>query len=204
MNRLVAFGCSFTYGHGLADCHVDPNYPGPEPSKLAWPSILSDLLKLQVINRSRPGASNLHILWNLLNFEFKKDDTCFILWTYFHRYIYSILNEDPSKSLWDEGGLKGMQKAQTDENNLLIKNFICIHHASLYLKSINVKHYFLFGPTLSTTKLLSDCPKSLHTDSLFLDIPIIGVDSGLDGSHPGPKTHANFALRIFNKLNVIH
>ena len=29
MSRLIAFGDSFTYGDGLADCHVEPTHPGP-------------------------------------------------------------------------------------------------------------------------------------------------------------------------------
>ena len=74
MSRLVAFGCSYTYGYGLSDCHIEPNKPGPNPSKLAWPSLLANMLDLEVVNCSNIGASNIHILWRLINFDFKNDD----------------------------------------------------------------------------------------------------------------------------------
>ena len=51
MDRLVAFGCSNTYGEGLPDCWVDKNgdpsrtkagFHGPKPSKLAWPRLMAN------------------------------------------------------------------------------------------------------------------------------------------------------------------
>ena len=46
MSRLVVFGCSHTYGHGLRDCY-DPltGHPGPQPSLQAWPARLVELLR---------------------------------------------------------------------------------------------------------------------------------------------------------------
>ena len=55
MPRLIAFGCSNTYGQGLEDCHILPNFPGPSPSKTAWPNTLGNLLNCsEVINQSKP------------------------------------------------------------------------------------------------------------------------------------------------------
>lgn len=44
MSRLIAFGCSHTYGHGLPDCFIPPHRPGTDPSKLSWPYPLGELL----------------------------------------------------------------------------------------------------------------------------------------------------------------
>lgn len=203
MSRLVAFGCSYTYGHGLPDCHLGTNLPGPKPSDLAWPSVLAKLLELEVVNRSNPGASNLHILWNLLNFKFKKDDICVVLWTHLHRHVYSVLTENPSESKWDEGGLEAMQEMQIDETNLLIKNFICINHADMHLNNLDIKHYFLFGPTMSAAKLVNACPESIRPNEFIMGVPFKGLDVALDGNHPGPKSHSDFALRIYNNINGI-
>ena len=53
MSRLITFGDSFTYGHGLVDCHVpEKNWQGPNPSKFAWPQVLGDMLGIEVINKS--------------------------------------------------------------------------------------------------------------------------------------------------------
>ena len=58
-HNLVAFGCSFTYGHGLKDCVIDQINPGPNPSKYAWPTYLSLRLKCNGFeNKGIPGASN--------------------------------------------------------------------------------------------------------------------------------------------------
>jgi hypothetical protein len=68
--RLVTFGCSFTYGQGLPDCPT-----GVEaPSQYSWPYLLSSQLDRQLVNRGIPGASNLQILNEILNFEFEETD----------------------------------------------------------------------------------------------------------------------------------
>jgi hypothetical protein len=43
--RIIAFGCSYTYGHGLPDCLDDDKITqGPTHSNLAYPSILAEKL----------------------------------------------------------------------------------------------------------------------------------------------------------------
>jgi hypothetical protein len=43
--RIIAFGCSYTYGHGLSDClDNDMMTQGPTHSNLAYPSILAEKL----------------------------------------------------------------------------------------------------------------------------------------------------------------
>ena len=81
-HRLIAFGCSFTFGHGLEDCW-DENYQscGKYPSNLAWPSVLAQILKKECVNMSLPGSSNKLILSRITNFEFQKKDIAVILWS---------------------------------------------------------------------------------------------------------------------------
>lgn len=44
--KLVVFGCSFTFGHGLPDClDVNKKGPGTLPSKMAWSNHLQHLGK---------------------------------------------------------------------------------------------------------------------------------------------------------------
>jgi hypothetical protein len=56
--KLVTFGCSFTYGHGLADCMAEDGSNGPTASEQAWPSVLGKLTGMKVDNVSEPGSSN--------------------------------------------------------------------------------------------------------------------------------------------------
>ena len=84
MNRLVAFGCSHTYGEGLKDCWVNGK-AGKLPSKYAWPQLLADRLKRRCFNKSMEGASNKFIWHKILNTEFTDKDIVVILWTYYNR-----------------------------------------------------------------------------------------------------------------------
>ena len=87
MSRLVAFGCSNVYGHGLPDCSIGPNSaPGPLPSKMGWVSTLGKELDLEVINKGQPGASIKEAAYAISNFEFRSDDQVFILIPFYHRW----------------------------------------------------------------------------------------------------------------------
>ena len=88
MPRLVAFGCSYTYGEALPDCY-DPatGRAGPHPSMFAWPKLLADKLNVECVNCGEPAFSNAAILSHILDFKFCHDDICAILWTFKSRDI---------------------------------------------------------------------------------------------------------------------
>ena len=201
MSRLIALGCSYTYGHGLPDCHVPPNKPGPKPSKLSWAFILAQKLNLDLVNLAQVGVSNLHILWHLLNFDFEEDDTCIIMWTHFHRHPKSLLNYDSSIMRWTEyEKINFSDIVSIEDENLSLTNFISIHHAHLYLKEKKIKHNFL---------ILTHPENKLPIPSV-LDIPLIlrykkftSFDKALDNSHPGIKSHELLAKLIYKEMNVL-
>ncbi len=102
MNRLVAFGCSNTYGEGLTDCWVDKNGQptmkqkgshGQKPSKYAWPRLVSDDLGRKCVNFAVPGASNKHILDIILHTKYVKGDIVVVMWSYFDRYCVFLEKE---------------------------------------------------------------------------------------------------------------
>jgi len=102
--RIWAFGCSETFGHGLEDCYVkkDGFYEsGEEPSKFAYPQLIGDAVGKEVINLSRPGASNKHILRQIkLNqSEINKDDIVIIHWTYIERHAVFVNDEKDNLNL---------------------------------------------------------------------------------------------------------
>lgn len=203
MSRLIAFGCSYTYGHGLEDCHVPPNSAGREPSKYAWPSLLGKMMDLDVVNCSNPGASNAHILWKLLNFDFTEQDICVVMWSHFGRYPFGNLKYDHNIVEWT-GYWNILEKYVTslDQENLNVRNYILLHHAYLYLQSKNIKHAFMIG----TSDVLSYEETNITIPSLISKkhITTLLADIALDNAHPGPKTHANIAEEYYNKLNVLY
>ena len=86
--KLFAYGCSYTYGHGLEDCIIGEFEPGHEPSKLGYASILGQKLNFsEVINHSRPGTSNKWITHaiNVTADHISKNDSVIIQWTFVDR-----------------------------------------------------------------------------------------------------------------------
>ncbi|NBP59254.1 hypothetical protein EBU71_22405, partial [bacterium] len=95
MPRLVAFGCSYTFGEGLPD-----TYPIPElhkdrvPSLQAWPAHLGKKLNLESINYGWGGSGNAEILLRLLKTKIYSDDIVVIQWSHFTRLdFYQIVNK---------------------------------------------------------------------------------------------------------------
>ena len=88
MSRLLCFGDSFTFGHGLPDAvwsHLDDNEPVETPSKYSWPSKLAAMMDLEVVNAGSPGASNKEIWDTILRTKFTRDDRVCIMWSHTHR-----------------------------------------------------------------------------------------------------------------------
>lgn len=79
IKKLIALGCSYTYGHGLTDCwNSQRQMPGPEPSKLAWPNTLTRCLNIATTkNLSKPGSSTKYALHTLANYP-NLDETCLV------------------------------------------------------------------------------------------------------------------------------
>mgnify|MGYP003309481114 CR=1 FL=1 len=95
MTRLIAFGCSHTYGQALPDIwdhKKNKEITTQGPSKYAWPQILSDKLNLECINLGSPGASNKEVWFHIVNTEFKKSDIVILWFQYYNHcqklYIY--------------------------------------------------------------------------------------------------------------------
>jgi len=87
MARLIASGCSNTFGEGLVDCWVEKTgSAGLEPSKFAWPELLAKHLGInEVVNLARGGSSNKTIWRNLVDFNWQEGDIAVIHWTFVDR-----------------------------------------------------------------------------------------------------------------------
>ena len=59
MARIFAFGCSYTYGHGLSDCIVGKCNAGPVPSKLVYVNLLAEYLKFKAGSATTKSASSV-------------------------------------------------------------------------------------------------------------------------------------------------
>lgn len=200
MSRLIAHGCSFTYGHGLPDCYIENNgnfdEPGQTPSLLSWPNILSNKLDKECVNLSECGISNRTILLDLLNFKFKESDIVFIQWTFPDREtLYSSLDKYKHIRIDTPKSKDYFKKYHTDFNS----------HLNLYLYSKFIKNFLLEKNIKSYHTTIVD----LHYENEFKDINVFSpvepffniterLDSfGVDNMHPGLAAHTDFANQIY-------
>lgn len=201
--RLIAFGCSNTFGKNL-----DDNFPLNEfPSNLAWPTILSDLFGVELINNGKSGASNKEILYTILNFDFKSNDIVFVLWTHADRHCI-IHNKDEIERLgvwWANSLGKERKKNKTffkiihNEYDQKIQNFFFYNLASYYMHCKEINHVFLplCKDYINNEDFLWDTTKFLNT--FFLDIRAKNK-LAQDKLHAGPKAHKIFANEVYQKF----
>ena len=194
MPRLVTFGCSFTYGHGLPDCHVEPNLPGDSPSQHAWPNLLAKKLGYDCLNLAVCGSGNYQILLDILRTDFKPDDVVVIGYSYFTRFNYYQMIDKIS-----EGTLVKYETAKHKlillrdlnlishyDEKLYWDNWLVMQHAELLLNSKNIKNYsFLNVPHGA----IENKPDLIELNNFFNTIHLISKDYALDKKHPGIMSH---------------
>jgi hypothetical protein len=205
MSRLITFGDSFTYGHGLADCHVAPDLAGTNPSELAWPALLGNKLGMTVVNESKPGNSNIEILRDILNFkDILPTDLVVVGWTFVVRdYIFkkNLLGFDTSfkVSPWtkDTGFIKNWLSVHNNYD-LSIRSGLNMHHASCFLKTKNVQQYHF----CAHQELFDVMPEFTLVPENFIDGKILPrIDKAFDNSHPGPLSHQQAANKLYETIN---
>jgi hypothetical protein len=220
MKRLIAAGCSLTYGHGLPDCVSKQNikHPGPYPSKLAWPSLVAKKLNRNCVNLSCPGASNKQIWHSLLNFDYQPDDIVIVYWSYIHRYC-SL----KSANIVNVMGIGAPDKESRfyyknifTEYDSILDFYLRVRDTDVHLKSQGVEKilYMTVEDLKNETtihRIHNDKPlpemKSSFTQSpkfakinAIVDRNSIWVDMALDDDHPGIRSHQLFANQLLSIL----
>lgn len=208
MSRLIAFGCSNTYGHGLSDCFLPPDLSGPIPSKLAWPNHLANLMNIDtVVNNSRCGSSNKEIWDEILKFKFNQDDVVFILWSFIDRTCFFT---DKYPDLCD-GIIKILPGIESRYSKVYYKLFyssvdqmldfsLRVDHCARYLTSLNLKFYNLYVEGIENINL------STWNSTNFLNVNFFENQKhyplALDNSHAGIEAHQSYAKSVFENLTV--
>jgi hypothetical protein len=201
MGRLIAFGCSYTYGHALTDCFIPPYNAGYEPSKLAYPQLIADKLNFECVNKGQCGASNKEIWYNAVNFNYNSGDTIILHWTFPDRT--AIINDDESIQLlapWNDNELSGTYyKHFHTETNTNIEFCMMFNHINFLLhrrgfSAINLK---------PSKNLYKDLPGwnefnilDIHLDTLSKEYNSIALDE----NHPGDLAHEKFAEQLLERF----
>jgi len=191
MSRLVAFGCSLTYGHAL---EIDQN----KASNFSWPYITAKELERSCVNISSSGASNKRIWYNIINFKFEPADLVVILWTY--PYRSALIKEDEIFDLnLNEQAAKNRYlnhfKLTYDEHDSNLMSKLFVNHIDLFLKHKGINAYHLvwskeYDYILDLNQnLTKNIP--LYFSDVYWDLP-----RALDNSHPGIEAHQQFGKKV--------
>jgi len=196
MPRLIAFGCSNTYGQGLADCHIPPGLPGKTASKTAWPNTIGNLLKCsKVINQSVPGASNKLIWKTIVDFKFKHGDLVFINWTHSDRHCFFTNDQHMSIGPWIKNKANNFYyKVFYSETDSILDFFNRADHSKRYLDSLGLISYHTATGHI-TINAIPKSPKWCSVD--FMNTSLYNIrdlhPTALDNMHPGQEAHDHFA-----------
>ena len=150
--RVVAFGDSFTFGHGLPDVDEEAlGYLPTTPSKDAWPQLLANLMQTECANFSECGASNKEIWLTITEAQLSKNDIVTVMWSTPERtcVVQEPLHGDVKNNkllpvgtwLAEEGDPTSVAyyKYLYTDADALYTTLLYINHINLYLKP-RVKH----------------------------------------------------------------
>lgn len=195
MSRLIAFGCSHTYGVGLSDCWDGDGVGDLPPSKFAWPQLLADMLDLECVNASNYGASNREIWWNIINFPLDKTDKIVVQWTYPNRDCIINSNGDIEQlTVWSD--------------NDVVKKFVALTHDD-YDKSIESHTYIQHANMLvsgmynftTDIRRISPFPHWQTVDIVYDMNPLyVKCNKAIDGGHGDSEFHKKLAQEYYNIL----
>ena len=202
--RLVAFGCSYTHGHTLADCP----YPESNPSDIAWPKKLAKLLKRRTINMGIAGASNKEILYSIQRCDFLHDDIAVILWTYTNRDCIilddeiSIMQGLPATKTYmplPKDKWYHIKRAHSDYDGQH-QMWTCMNYAKYQLDSLGVKNYHF---TINR-EYVQNPPKwnRVHIIDLCFQTLTDDLPKATDDRHPGPIAHEVLARSMKVRINA--
>ena len=207
MPRLVTFGCSLTYGHGLEDCFEPPQMPGPKHSNLAWPTIVANKFNLKLENRSEPGLSNRGILHKILEFRYRKNDVIVVMWTNVFRWSKITPFEIENYGLWLDTPYVNMLAENADEHDLTVTSAQCANLAWHHLKQkIYTRQFHIISgsgikynsPWRMTSFEWNKVKFEDYDFSLRQDYPL-----ALDNAHPGPEAHKQFAKLVVKSIDKV-
>lgn len=209
--RIIAFGCSYTFGHGLSDCFQTKNFePGPSPSQLAWPQLVANSLGWECVNLGVCGAGNKQISHIAHRFEFGSRDVAVFLWSYIHRHcIIDPLH--PDHDVWYEQKGSVHPSVQSKEDRMWLKHFYREEDAVWeynqrqdwiwrFLRDKGIPSYHMSAGIRKGSRLL-EFNQAEQLDVDFLAI-IKRHGRALDGVHPDHLAQQELADSIIKQLSV--
>ena len=202
--RLIAHGCSFTFGAGL------------ETPAYAWPSLIGSKMGWNVLNLGRDGYANDGIVEDIININpSSEDDIVVIMWTWPHRLV--LENEIERFSCYP-GQSSNVSKLLMANINLdwMYRRWLT-HVIALqdYLKTKNCKYLFVSAfpnngdEGEKVTEEVSNLTNQIDS-KYYLGWPdfsfngLAEIYGRLPNEHPAARSHAEMATMIGQKLKELY
>jgi len=159
MNKLHAFGDSFTFGTDLKDCNINP-------SNITWPALLAEHKSMDYVCYAFPGSSNQTIVREFFDnlHSIDKDDFVVVNWTWINRWDFYNTSDNKWENLRPDS-----------TNSIFYKDYIKYFQSELWdkletLKAINLLHTTLKSMNI---RFISTCVDELILDTVFHAPPYI-------------------------------
>lgn len=200
--RIIAFGCSYTYGHGLEDCWKD-SFPTKHPSKYSFPSLLSIRLGVKCCNYSRPGGSNKYMWHQAMNvYKPMPDDVVINMWTNPNRSCSLHINDEQIKHIgpWQE------DKTSIHYYKHLENDYESGYMSWLYTKSVNDylknKVKLVINGFVNYQRSIRNIDPIWNTVKCDIEFQPIGNKHPLaeDNNHWGPLAHAELSEELYKMI----
>lgn len=184
--RLVTFGCSITYGTALQN-----------PNTESWPCVLGNHYNCKVDNQGIPGASNLEILWNILQYDFQPDDVAVIMWTVGNRDFFEGKTQF---GVWLESPVVNNWLSVHSEKDMMLRSWLNIDHANLHLTRLSIAHYN-FAVDYRLLKKYKPQFINVKLNNARVDLYRF-FNRAQDNSHPGSTAHQRIAKKIKEMIDI--
>ena len=198
--RILFFGDSVTYGHGLPDCitrrdNWEEDWRNLKPSQLGWASIVSNNLRVECVNLAFPGASNMEIHWRIRGYQdYNLDDIIVVQWSYPNRD--AILGERLTQiGPWTENNQRDHYFMAHDLIDMTRRSMLIIEHTALWLSHHGFKWIFLANDRLSIQSHIDDLILGYSNDYF--------VDYAEDMLHPGIEANKRWAVVVEEHLREL-
>ena len=158
MNKLHAFGDSFTYGSDLQDCDNVNNEAPKGHSLSTWPALIAKSKSMDYVCYAAPGETNQtivrHFFDNINSID--SNDLVVINWTWINRWDF--YNTENNK--WEH-------LRPDTSNNIFYKNYTKYFQSELWDKLETLKAINLVLSVLKTknVKFISTCVDKLAFDT---------------------------------------
>lgn len=197
--RIVAFGCSYTFGDALPDLGIYNVKKGMPCSIYSWPIVLAKKMDKEVINKGISGASNREICYEILNFKFKKTDLVIINWSFIERSCIIQKNNISPIGFWKQDKFSRMYyKYLFDHDNELFSLYNFTNYINLYLNYHQIHNIH----ALITAEYINYIPdwNVINYFPVHLHELALGYPKATDKKHPGKEAHEMFSKHLYNYL----